>query len=158
MDPDFVNWVKCIILWHIADLGVYFDLYVADFPKSTLKYFLKLCTCYAIVLNWKFSFSTFFENLPQTNQNIPSNLYSAKIWCILLQQWIQGPNFKFGTMGCKKDSTFWYIWHIQIKIYPQTSIVLKYESIYSNKKVRVQTLSLTLWLLLVQLKWRVAPP
>ena len=29
---------------------------------------------------------TFLENLPHTNQNIPSNLYWAKIWCILLEQ------------------------------------------------------------------------
>ena len=45
--------------------------------------------------------STFFGNLTYTNQNTPSNLFGAKIWCILLQQQSQGPNLKL----CKISST-----------------------------------------------------
>ena len=44
------------------------------------------------------------------------------------------------------------------KIYPQTSVVLKYDAIYSNNKVRVQTSKLTPCLLLVHLSSRVASP
>ena len=52
-----------------------------------------------------------------------------------------------------KNSTYWEICRIQIKIYPQTTIVLTYNAIFSNNEVSVRTSSLTLWL-----SWRVAPP
>ena len=57
-------------------------------------------------------------------------------------------------------TTFWEICRKQIKIYPQTFIVPKYDALYSNNKVRGQTLSLALWLQLqlVQLNWGVASP
>ena len=37
------------------------------------------------------------------------------------------------------SGTFWKICRIQIKIYPQTSIVPKYDAFYSNNEVRDQT-------------------
>ena len=38
------------------------------------------------VLGQKSTFRYFLENPVYTNQKIPSNLYLAKIWCILLEQ------------------------------------------------------------------------
>ena len=57
-------------------------------------------------------------------------------------------------------TSFREICRIQIKIYSQTFIAPKYDALYSNNKVRGQTLSLALWLQLqlVQLNWRVASP
>ena len=65
----------------------------------------------------------------------------------------------FGFKKYKGDkSTFLVIWRIQYQIYPQTCMGQKYGAFYSNNKVRVHTLSLVLWLLLVQLSWRVTLP
>ena len=49
--------------------------------------------------------------------------------------------------------TFWTIWHIQIQIYPQTSIDPKDGALYLKNKVSTHGL-----VLLVQLSQRVAPP
>ena len=40
--------------------------------------------------------------------------------------------------------TFQEVWHIQIKIYPETSIVPNYDVFYYINKVRVQTLNVEL--------------
>ena len=47
---------------------------------------------------WKWIKNLIKINMTHTNQNRPSNLYCAKIWCILLQKQSQWPHFKFGTM------------------------------------------------------------
>ena len=38
------------------------------------------------VLGKKSTWRSFLKNLALTNQNLPSNLYWAKIWCVLLEQ------------------------------------------------------------------------
>ena len=58
MYTDFVFELKCTIFWLKRGLRVHFYLYATDIPKSISK------------------------NLP----NIPSNLYWAKLWCILLEE------------------------------------------------------------------------
>ena len=39
LDTDIVHQVKCTIFWLNIGLGVYLDLYVPDFSKSTSKSF-----------------------------------------------------------------------------------------------------------------------
>ena len=49
--------------------------------------------------------------------------------------------------------TFWEIWQIQIKMYPQTSFDPKYGALNLKNNVSAPGLGLV-----VQLSWRVAPP
>ena len=78
---------------------------------------------------------SWFKNLAHTNQNIPSNLNWAKIWCILLKYWSQR-------------------WCLNINKYLKTCFVPKHGAFYSNYKISGHCLSLVLWLLLVQLsRW-----
>ena len=47
----------------------------------------------------------FLENLAHTNPNITLNLYWAKIWLILLNEWSQGPTPKY-TCSTELKSSF----------------------------------------------------
>ena len=58
----------------------------------------------------------------------------------------------------QKEDKNYEIWHLQIKIHPQTSIAPKYNVFYSNNKVSDHTLTLVLWLLLFQLSLKVTSP
>ena len=39
LDLDFLIGIKCTIIWINRGLRVYFDMFAADFPNSTGKYF-----------------------------------------------------------------------------------------------------------------------
>ena len=100
----------------------------------------------------------FFGSLAHTNQNIPLNLYWAKIWCILLQQqsvhqccWKYRPK----TYSSKKR-TLRYFSEKQAHTYeniPSNVYWAKLWCILLENKVNMHGL-----VLLVQLSWREASP
>ena len=82
------------------------------------------------------------ENPANINPNIPSNLYQAKIWCILLEEQSQCPWISFtGPTELKRSFPLWQNWTTQIvsnSICDETQIVMKLKLWWKKNKKKAQ--------------------
>ena len=92
--------------------------------KSTSRYFFHKSGTYKSNLYWS-KFGAFYKNDEVSNHTLTLAFWRAKVLK-------------------KKKVLFPEIWRIQFKLYPQTSIVPKYDEFYSYYEVSDHTLSLIL--------------
>ena len=101
MNPEFVIRQKCSIFWANRVLRVYFDLYAANFPKSTMKFFfLLLSTCLKYLGKQKITvlfffrmWSLYFKKYPETAIELKYGLFyfnnEVRVHTLSLVCWLE---------------------------------------------------------------------